>query len=302
MFLVSKMIKIFVNNDISPEFIEPQLASFQKYLKEDFEYTICGGETVARKPDKAREVTEVCRTLGVPIIEIKRNETVMSHCNEFGGRPRSGQDEQIFTIDRRYQNNIQASYATQWTWEEVISKQQGLVCYLHSDVFLMEPIKISDYLKKYDLCSVIIRKVQTDGDNVVHAPLMHLHHLWETLMFLNMSRLPEPETLNWWGGRIEGTWMPDGGGTYFYLKAHPELNILEIEPSGYDDDPATDFHPSRYQFLLLKDPEIGEKKIFHYMAGCRWATDQWQSGGVLNETSDEYHAKKLAWTRKLIGL
>jgi hypothetical protein len=291
------MIKIFVNNDISPEFIEPQLASFKKYLQEDFEYTICGGEMVARLPEKAREVTEVCRALGVPIIEIKRNEKVMSHCNEFGEHTQTTPNQNIFGRDGRYQNNIYASYATQWTWEEVISKQQGFVCYLHSDVFLMEPIRISDYLEKYDLCSTVTRRVQTDGDNVTHVPLTHLRHLWEVLMFINMAKLPEPETMSWWGGYIERTWMPDGGGSYLYLKAHPELNILEIESSGSEDDPTTDFHPSRYQFL-----KVGDKRAFHYMAGCRWATDEWGWHGLLTESADEYHAKKLSWTRKLVGV
>ena len=91
--------------------------------------------------------------------------------------------------------------------------------------------------------------------------------------------------------------MPDGGGSYYYLQAHPELKILGIEPTGYEDDPTTDFHPSRHQFL-----KIGDKKAFHYMAGCRWGTDEWQQHGILKETPDEYHSKKLAWTRKLIGI
>ena len=297
------MIKIFVNNDISPELIEPQFASLKKYLEEDFQYTICGGESVARKPDKAKKVVEVCRSLGISIIPIDRNQRVMSHCEEFGSpRPRN-KDEQIFDDGGRYKNNIQASYATQWTWEEVISKQQGFVAFLHSDVFLMEPLRISDYLGTYDLCSCVISKVQTDEfggqrGTVVHNPLTHLRHLWEPIMFLNMAQLPEPETMRWWGGTIERTWMPDGGGTYYYLKAHPGIRILEIQPSGSNDDPTVDFHPSRYQFFTIEG-----KKILHYMAGCRWATDQWTwSGGTLTMSDEEYHAKKLAWVRKLVGV
>jgi hypothetical protein len=288
------VIKIFTVNDCSPEFVELQVASFKKHLQEDFEYTVCnGGETIGLKPDKAKEVSDVCRALSIPVIEIQRDEAVLAH--HCGVPPNV---DPVFAGNGRYRHIGPAgNYVLQWTWEKIISKQRGAVAFLHSDVFLIEPIKFTDYLKEHMLCSVMQHTPKTDDRDRPVIPRIQIDFLWEPFTLADMDRLPEPETMMWWPARIEGTWGDTGIQTYYYLKAHPEINLLEIRQGGYDDDAERDFHPTRYQFFHIEG-----KRVLHYMDGSRWCTDTAHNLNFSQEQSDEYHARKLAWTRKLIGV
>ena len=95
--------------------------------------------------------------------------------------------------------------------------------------------------------------------------------------------------------------MDTGGQIFYYWQKHPDLKVLEITQSGThqndngDDDVNVDFHPARYRFFHL-----GEKRIFHYLSGSRWCTDDPGYWGWAAQKSEEYHAKKLIWTKKLI--
>ena len=64
------------------------------------------------------------------------------------------------------------------------------------------------------------------------------------------------------------------------------------------DDPNVDFHPLRYTFFEMPDG----KKVFHYQSGSRWFTDMPTYKNFSAEKSDDYHAKKLAFARRVIGL
>lgn len=286
-------LKVFVINDSSPEFVEPQLASFNKYLQEDFEFTLFNGETTGMKPEKAKEVSEICRGLSIPVVEIPRDEAVEKNFLE----KYSYGTGSLFTHDGRYKTIGQAgNYMLQWVWDKVISKESGPICFIHSDVFLIEPIKLSDYLKEHTIASVIQRYPANEKRCA-------LEYLWEPLFLADMGKFPDREQIEWWPSYVEGEWTDTGGQIHYFLKNHPDLKILEITQSGShqingeDDDPNVDFHPSRYRFFHL-----GDKRIFHYLSGSRWCTDMKGYWGWSKEKSDEYHARKLAWTRKLIGL
>jgi hypothetical protein len=187
----------------------------------------------------------------------------------------------------------------QWIWERVICKEVEPICLIHSDVFLIEPIRLTDYLKEYELCSVLNNWVPD------------LTGLWEPFLLANPSKLPEPETLIWWPSRVEDQWTDTGGRTHYYLKAHPEVKLLSIDQRGYDDDINLDFHPARYQLFnpgnkgnadWWKNGHTSTPSVLHYQSGSKWCTDMESSWNFSKEKSDEYHAKKRDWARKLIGL
>jgi hypothetical protein len=302
--------KVFVCNDCSPEFVELQVGSFRKYLKEPFEFIVfvCD-QSISKTPEKAREVADICRSLGVEVREIPRDKEIEDHWLSWAPGyhlfdPGSG----------RFQRGIGGdtfNYMLQWVWKRAFPKEQGEICFCHSDVFLIEPITFSEYLKDHSLCAVIQRKeskkpVMRSNDAVgtglpnendlttEHEMLMYP---WEAFMLLNPRELPGMEEMIWWPYWVEGVWTDTGGPTHHYFKEHPEIKIYDIGQSGCHDDPEVDFHPARYSFFHL-----GNKRIFHYYSGSRWCTDMPLYWGFNQQQSDEYHAKKMAWTRKLIGL
>ena len=287
--------KIFTCNDVSPEFVELQVASFRKYLQENFEFTVLnGGEAIGCYPEKAKEVSRICRSLSVPVIDVQRDSEIEAVRDDKFRYP-GYTDGPLFGENGRYTHGVGGhsfNYMLNWAWQRILSKERGPICFLHSDVFLMEPIKLTDYLKEHELCAIITGKAANDKHGV-------LEWIWEPLLLADMPKLPNPETVVWWPTFVEGEWADTGGPTHYWLKAHPEIRLMRIGQSGCQDDPAVNFHPARYGFFHLDAeerrragvPAAGDKKVFHYYSGSGWC-----------QKDPGYHKKKLAWTRKLIGV
>ncbi len=199
----------------------------------------------------------------------------------------------------------------QWAWTRYFPLQQEQICFCHSDVFLIEPIRLSDYLVDHSLCAPLSHKetgkaprrdgVQigtgAQGEHDLTTSHSTITYLWEAFMLADLSKLPDLTTLDWWPSVVEGVWTDTGGRTHYYLKAHPEVKVLEIGQSGCHDDPEVDFHPSRYSFFHL-----GDKKILHYYSGSRWCTNMGTYWNFSPQQSEDYHTRKLEWTRRMIGL
>lgn len=292
------MIRIVMCNDCSPELVQTQYESFRKHLQEDFEMIVCNSESMSREPWKCRQVNDACRSLGIITFTATRDAAIENYRNTHFTY---GSPESFFNHEGKFATPGNAgNYLMQWSWEKIVCKLSGPVFYTHSDVFLIEPVRLSDWLRDYDILSVLPGK----SANEQHG---EIRHLWEPFLLFNMDTLPDPGTMVWWPSEVEGEWLDTGGRTYYYLEAHKSLKVFEVgqnggptvDPvTGDDDDPNVDFHPSRYRFLLLPDG----KRAFHYLSGTGWCTFGPHGWNWTKERSDEYHHRKLAWTRNLVGL
>ena len=290
------MIKVFTVNSACPQFVELQLASFKKHLQEDFEYTVFNGETLNTDTEIGKEVSKVCRSLSVQIIEVQRDESLETRWSKISwGR-------KLFDKNGRFKEPVDTSsscadYMQYWAWEKVISKERGPVLFTHSDVFLTEPIKLTDYLQEHPLC--FVPRIGYAPSNLQLSPIIHMG---EDFVLADMPKLPNPETMNWFPAleTVEGRVTIFGGCTYYWLQAHPEIKWLEIPVVDSNfDDPNVDFHPARYQFFKL-----GDKRILHYLSGSQVPCRQTKEGHehVSIQEADEYHKKKIAWARRVIGI
>ena len=288
--------KIIQCNDCNPELIEPQYASFKKHLQDDFEFIVCNSELMARDRFKCQQVNQICRALGIETVQAERDPAIESFREQFN----YGSPEPFFSPEGKFWTPGNAgNYLMQWSWEKIVCKLSGPIGYIHSDLFLIEPIRFTDYLKDYDIASILPNKPERKGHGF-------MQHLWEPLIIANLDRLPEPETMIWWPSEVEHEWLDTGGRTYYYLKAHPEVKVLELGqssglngdvPNDDDLDPSIDFHPTRMRFVHFPD-----KRAFHYMSGTRWCTDSQHGWNWPKEKADEYHRRKMAWTKRLAGI
>jgi hypothetical protein len=302
-------VKVFTANDCSPEFVELQYRSFEKYLHEPFEFFVFNcDQSITKTPDKSAQVNEVCRSLGIQVIEIPRDREIEQY------RLSLAPGESLFNSDGRFIRGIGGdtfNYMLQWIWTRYFPLQQEQICFCHSDVFLIEPIRLSDYLVDYSLCAPLSHKetgqaprrdglqigTGAQGEHDLKSRHSTINYLWEAFMLADLPKLPDLTSLDWWPNVVEGIWTDTGGRTHYWLKEHPEIKLLEVGQSGCHDDASLDFHPSRYSFFHL-----GDKKILHYYSGSRWCTNMGTYWNFTKEQSEDYHARKLEWTRRMIGL
>ena len=288
------MIKIFTVNSTCPQFVELQLTSFKKNLQEDFEYVVFNGEALNMDPEIGKEVSKICRSLSVRVVEIQRDQDLEARWSKISWGSKLFNDKGRFKEDANVSSSC-ADYMQYWAWEKVISKEQGSILFTHSDMFLTEPIKLTDYLKEYPLC--FVPRIGYPLPGVKLDPIIHMG---EDFVLADISRLPSPETMNWFPAleTVEGRVTIFGGCTYYWLHAHPEIKWLEIPVVDSNfDDPTVNFHPARYQFLKL-----GDKRILHYLSGSQVPCRKTATGHehVSIQEANEYHKKKMAWARQVI--
>lgn len=301
--------KVFTANDCSPEFVELQFRSFEKYMDEPFEFIVFNcDQAISKTPEKAAEVSRICHSLGIQTIDIPRDREMEAYWLTLAP------GHQLFNSDGRFVRGIGGdtfNYMLQWAWQRYLPHEQGKICFCHSDVFLIEPIRLSDYLVEHSLVAPLSHKetkqppqragelIGTGGANEHDLVTEHatITYMWEALMLADIPKLPDLTTLDWWPSVVEGVWTDTGGKTHYYLKAHPEIKLLEIGQSGCHDDATVDFHPARYSFFHL-----GEKRLLHYYSGSRWCTNMGVYWNFTQEQSEDYHRRKLIWTRGMVGI
>ena len=264
------MIKIAAFTANRPDLIGLQMRSFQKYIQEDFTFTIFNNSKFDRMQDYSK-INEECKKWGISVFDVEKDPDLIARCNAIEKSCR------VFNASGSWtNNNCAGNYGACYVWEKYLIKQDGPVCLLHPDMFFDRPIKLTDYLVKTPLCFMPQTRPNLGG--------LHMH---DALVLADMPRLPEPEKVNWWGSLVNGIATDIGGQSFFYLKAHPELNPTLIQQWFRQDDPETDFHPSEYEVIAIDDKPIG----IHYLRASNW-----------NHRSEDYHVKKTAWIIKKLGL
>jgi|ERR1700693_325514 len=262
------MIKIFTFTFNKIDFIELQYRALQKNLKDEFVFTVFNNSTFGqeRASGNYEKINAECHRLGIPVIDIQMDKKMAEDCQIM---------ETAVTIFNRGGSytcaNVAHAYAFYWAWKSVISKEKDPILILDFDMFLVAPIKLTDYLQNYQMCFV----PQGIG--------LTVDYIHPGFVLFDMSKLPDPESMNWWCGRVEGVPVDVGGHTSLYLAAHPELKTLKLAFQHVQDDPETDFHPSDYAFLLIE----GQPVFLHYYRGSNW-----------NQQPSDYHIKKTEWLKK----
>jgi hypothetical protein len=268
------MIKIFAFTGGRADLIELQMKSFKKYIQEDFTFTILNNTGFDHK-DQRQPIEDECRKWGVEVFDVKRDTEIETRCNAV---------ETLCTVfhtsvsgDVSYSNvNCAGCYGCCYTWEKHIVKEAGPICLLHPDVFFTHPVKLTDYLQKSPLWFSAQSRPNLGG--------IYPH---DVLVLADIGKLPEPEKIFWWGGRVNGISTDIGGQSFFYLKQHPEVSPMFVQEWHRGDDPDVDFHPADYEILAIENKIVA----LHYFRASNW-----------NHQSAEYHEKKTAWIKSKLNL
>jgi hypothetical protein len=271
------MIKIYTFASNRPDFIGLQLESFRKNLKEEFDYTVFNNArydiTGGSDPNL---INRAGKDAGIRVIEVEKDAALLADCAaiEPGGP--------VLNPHGQYANaNVAHAYALRWAWNNYISKETDPIAILDSDVFLIQPVKLTDALDPYVMANI------SDGKPRPNEPDRPILYMWPTFMLADLARLPDKESLNWWCGRIENVPVDVGGHTYYYFQAHPDISIQNVRRVNayYLDTSSCPMQPPNYDEFYLNDAII-----LHYRSGSDW-----------DHKGKEYHRLKTEWLKKRIA-
>ncbi len=267
------MIRIYTVAANRPDFIELQAKTFQKYLGEDYEFTVLNNANFDRERYNYESIKKECRRYDITSVDVERDDDLIRRCQGLEDQVDRGYGVPplpLFGAGGTYSNcNIALAYALCWAWARIISRAVGPICLIDSDAFLVEPLCLTDYLREQPLCYV-----------PMHRP-GGIEYMWTALVLADLSRLPEPEALNWWCGQVDGQSVDVGGQTYTWLRAHHEVRRKYIRPERIGDE-----GEKGHELLRLDN-----KKLLHYLRGSNW-----------NSLPEEYHRQKTAWLRGVLGI
>ena len=271
------MIKIYSFASNRPDFIGLQLHSFKKHLKDPFEFIVfnnaqydsTGGADYQGLHNAGKEN-------GIQVIDIQKDQDLINRCQVL--EPSCS----LFSHHHgTYSNaNVAHAYAFNWAWENYMLKEKGPIAIFDSDVFLIQPISLIEVLGQHQICCIQDGKPHPDG--------RAFHYMWPTFVVINMATLPDPQTLNWWCGRIEDVPVDVGGQSHWYFKSHPDLDVYYVKRlnSYYlNIEDQVPFSPSNYDEFYPAGITV-----LHYRSGS-----DWDHKGI------EYHAKKTEWLKKRIN-
>ena len=181
-----------------PDFVEMQYKTFRKFLSEDHELVVFND---ANQPDLKKAIEATCFRLGIRCFNIPQK----IHNQPYLKREK-GED---FNLPAVRNANV-----VQYALNHLGFFHDGIVIIIDSDMFLTKPFSAKKLLKDTPIAGVP-QSYQNNG--------IAISYLWIGLAFLDMTRLPNKESLNFNCGRIRGVPVDAGGYTYYYLQNHPEI-------------------------------------------------------------------------------
>jgi hypothetical protein len=183
------------------------------------------------------EIWRQCDLLGIKTIDVKKNMHRVAHMgNVFD--PITGEYTSV---------GASCGYSVDSIWTDVISPRDGKVLLCHHDMFLVEDCALSEFIADRPLAFV-------PQDRPPHIQLPKGFHLWEGFVLADIPRLPEPQTICWWGGEVNGAITDVGGRSYWYFQSHPEVEYFRIVPLHVSEKNVD------YEYLVFN----GRPLVLHY--------------------------------------
>ncbi len=241
----NKKVLIMTHNYNQPDFIYLQDMTFKKFLKDNYEFVVFNDA-----PDEktSKLICDVCKNCNVKCVNIPQNiHNLWPSC-----RP---------LTNTTSPSNVRHVHAIKYSLDLMGFDHNGIVMFIDSDMFLVRPFNINEFMKDLDIASVY--KGASDDKKSVG-------YLVPLLTMLNMSKLPDKRTLDFSCGEANGFLLDTGGLTYYYLKNHPNLKTYWFDefygwqlfcPEEYAKHREDKTTPVTQQIQKLKSLGFNDKEI-----------------------------------------
>lgn len=247
-----------------PDFIPLQDITFKMLLKDEYEFVVFND---ARNPQFRQQIYDVCKELGLRCIGIPQ---------EIHDRP------YLKRLPREDFNHscCRCANVVQYSLNELGFFHDDIVAIVDSDLFLIKPFSIREYMKGYALAGL-------DQER------KHVHYIWNGLVFFDMPNLPDKNKLDFNCGEVDGIPVDVGGQTYHYLKKHREVRVRyvnefyphELKKKSVESLPEFGITQKTMSFITAgfdRSALLLDSTFFHYQSAT------WDNKG------ENYHQKKTA--------
>lgn len=187
---MSAKVLIMTHSYNRPDFIEIQARTLQASLQDEYEYVVFND---APEEHMQHQIEQMCQKLGIRCIRVP--QYLHKEANNTSTRHVRGIQYSLDTIG--YDHN-------------------GITVIIDSDVFLLKPFSIEQYMKGYDLAGKLEGRANHES---------RVQHLSPVLVFMDMRTLPNKRTLSFTGGLVNGLSCDVGAHTYYYLKNNATLRM-----------------------------------------------------------------------------
>lgn len=212
-------IKIYTFAHNRPDFIKLQKKSFDRFLKDDYEFVVFNNEKPGSEggfnPDRISEIEQTCDKLNIESIPVKLSED-LKYIN--GNMMFHGE---------KYLNGVNAcAYSLSWAWKNYISKDNSISVVIDSDMFLFKKTSFIDMMNGYNFSYC-----PSYRDN------FRIKYPWNGIIIADIPNMPNPEKMTWGPGMVNNIETDVGGELHHYLEHHKsELKTLYIDMWGLLDD------------------------------------------------------------------
>jgi len=191
---LSAKILIITHNYNRPEFINIQLRSFNKFLKDDFDYIVFND---AVDKNMINKINCECNILGVRCIKVDQEKRPVA--------PTVG--------NKVVWASIRHAQVLRYSMDVLAAEYDDIVVFIDNDMFLLKEFSIRTFLGDADIAGL----KQKRGD---------FEYIWPNLLILNIPHLPHKDTLQFFPLVIDNVVLDTGGSLYSYLASNPTVKVL----------------------------------------------------------------------------
>lgn len=250
-----------------PDFIELQVETFKKFLKDDYEFVVFND---ARIKKISNEISKVCKLKKIRCLKIPQEIHDRPYMYRFPGED--------------YNNPcVRCANVVQYSLDTLGFGHNDLVMIIDSDMFLIDNFSVKDFM---------------DGNVLAGVPQRRgpVNYLWNGLVFFDMTTLPDKKSFSFNCGKYEGHPCDVGGALHYYLKKHVNLKLKYIHGTSLIRNQENVPRKNRHELVnMLFD--LGATncefylnyKFFHYRSGGNW-----------DNRSKSYHKHKTSALHRVI--
>lgn len=249
--------KIFTTSHKRPDFLELQLKTFKRHLKE-FEFIVFNNAVFDLDKKYYNEIHKWCKNNNIKCIDVQKDNDLIKKIKNIDNTTN------IFKSDGTYADpGVACAYPLEYGWEKVISKYNEKICIIDSDMF---------FIKDFEFNGELAFVPQSKENDVLY--------MWNGIIFADLSKISKD--ISFWCSKVLNTPVDVGGQSHFYLKRNKHLDIQHLIPTHITEDSTCNFYPPNYEYIALNNEYI----ILHHRGGSNWD----------NMTKD-YLDKKTAWLK-----